>query len=236
MAAAAVTPTASATDRVPAETVPREGEETAKGSGPGFIARLVAAIGSILHPRPESNGEQADEMPGGGVPEYDVDKAGHSETMTVETVLDPGTAAAAVPSAVTAPTEVAEESFVRQCDAGEQFVPSPLPETRRRRRKTSAVRRLIGMAISGAIGIALGYLILCWIGGKQYDFLNIFSKTRPSSQAPLSVPRPNVSKKGPGPASKGKDVQEPSGAPAATNGAPPETKPAGNAQSPQAQP
>ena len=58
--------------------------------------------------------------------------------------------------------------------------------TLRPRRRRSALRGLVGLAVAGVFGLAGGYLILLWLKGPDVDFLNI-ARHLPNAILPASM-------------------------------------------------
>jgi len=65
----------------------------------------------------------------------------------------------------------------------DEFAISPI---HRPRRKKSALRSLVGLAVAGVFGLACGYLILLWLMGPDGDFLQI-ARHLPNSILPASL-------------------------------------------------
>ena len=69
----------------------------------------------------------------------------------------------------------------------EKIAPAPRPKMRTRARESSAAGRMVGVFISGLLGLACAYGIACWFGGQKNDFLHIFYTKLPSPPASLPM-------------------------------------------------
>ena len=77
-----------------------------------------------------------------------------------------------------------EESPVCQPGRGVQIAPYPPRKRRRRMRETSPLGRLVGVLVSGLLGLALRHGIGCWVD-RTNDFFHIFYKLPPSPPTPF---------------------------------------------------
>ncbi|MFV2065961.1 MAG: hypothetical protein ACC645_03205 [Pirellulales bacterium] len=87
----------------------------------------------------------------------------------VEIPFEPPSAALADPS-FSLPGELPFEPIGRSKDRASAIAP---------RRSPSALRTMVGIAGGGVCGLAIGYLVLLWIGGPSKDFLKVGSDLPP---------------------------------------------------------
>ncbi len=57
--------------------------------------------------------------------------------------------------------------------AQDKALPDLAPVATLSRRRSSVLAKMAGVVVGGIMGLAIGYLILLWIGGPEKDFLNI---------------------------------------------------------------
>jgi hypothetical protein len=57
---------------------------------------------------------------------------------------------------------------------------APRSKRRKKTREASPLGRLIGVLVSGLLGLACAYGIACWIGGPKNDMFHVFYKTPPA--------------------------------------------------------